>query len=478
MGETMEKEYKIYCGGDFITTPNSVEVFNSYDHQRVGTTYLASDDHLETAIEKARKVFPLLKRMPSHAKTAILNEIARLLLESKNEMALVLAAEANKPLKWAQAEVDRSVQTYRIAAEEAGRTQGEYIAIDRTPAGENKEGLVKQFPIGLVAGISPFNFPLNLAVHKIAPAIAAGCPIILKPATATPLTTLLLAKIIDRTELPKGALSIMPMSRTVGNRLVTDERFKLLTFTGSPQVGWKMKAEAGKKRVVLELGGNAAVIVTASANLDWAVKRSVMGAFAYAGQVCIHTQRIFVQKNHFPEFIDKFLAQTATLREGSPLEPNTDISGLIDEANAIRVESWIQEAIQQGATCLCGARRRGAFVEPTVLTHTTPEMKVCDQEVFGPVVVIEPFDTFEEAVDRVNDTKYGLQAGVFTNSLSEMNYAYSEIECGGVIINDASIFRVDHTPYGGIKDSGMGREGVKYAIADMTEPKLLIKNMD
>lgn len=474
----MEKEYKIYCGGNFIPTRDSIEVFNSYDNQPVGTTYLANDDHLEVAIESARQVFPLLRRMPAHVKTGILNEIARLLLESRQEMALVLAAEANKPLKWAQAEVDRSVQTFRIAAEEAGRTQGEYIAIDRTPAGENKEGWVRQFPIGLVAGISPFNFPLNLAVHKIAPAIAAGCPIILKPATATPLTTLLLAKIIDRTELPKGALSIMPMNRAVGNRLVSDERFKLLTFTGSPQVGWKMKAEAGKKRVVLELGGNAAVIVTSSANLDWAVKRSVMGAFAYSGQVCIHTQRIFVHKDHFSEFIDKFLAQTATLREGSPLDPNTDISGLIDEANAIRVETWIQEAIQQGATCLCGGRRRGAFVEPTVLTHTTPDMKVCNQEVFGPVVVIEPYHTFDEAVERVNDSKYGLQAGVFTNSLSEMNYAYSEIECGGVIINDASIFRVDHTPYGGIKESGMGREGVKYAIADMTEPKLLIKNMD
>lgn len=474
----MNKEYKIYCGGNFITTEETVDVFNSYDNQRVGTTYLASDNHLEEAIEAANSVFPMLKRMPAHIKTGILNEIARLLLESKNEISLVLAAEANKPLKWAQAEVDRSVQTFRIAAEEAGRTQGEYIAIDRTPAGENKEGLVKFFPIGLVAGISPFNFPLNLAVHKIAPAIAAGCPIILKPATATPLTTLLLAEIIDKTELPKGALSIMPMNRTVGNRLVTDERFKLLTFTGSPLVGWDMKANAGKKRVVLELGGNAAVIVTPTANIDWTVKRSVMGAFSFSGQVCIHTQRIFVQNDYYSEFIDKFLVQTATLREGSPLDPNTDISGLIDEANAIRVESWIHEAIQQGATCLCGGHRRGAFVEPTVLTNTKPEMKVCNQEVFGPVVVIEPYHTFEGAVERVNDTKYGLQAGVFTNSLSEMNYAYSEIECGGVIINDASIFRVDHMPYGGIKESGMGREGVKYAIADMSEPKLLIKNID
>ncbi len=474
----MKEKYKIYCGGNFITTEETVDVFNSYDNLCVGTTYLANNNHLEEAIEAANNTFSALKRMPAHVKTGILNEIARRLLESKSKMSLVLAAEANKPLKWAQAEVDRSIQTFRIAAEEAGRTQGEYIVIDRTHAGENKEGLVKFFPIGLVAGISPFNFPLNLAVHKIAPAIAAGCPIILKPATATPLTALLLAEVIDKTELPKGALSIMPMNRSVGNRLVTDERFKLLTFTGSPLVGWDMKANAGKKKVVLELGGNAAVIVTPTANIDWAVKRSVMGAFIYSGQVCIHTQRIFVQKDHYRMFVDKFLYQTALLHEGSPLDPNTDISGLIDEVNAIRVESWIHEAIRQGATCLCGGGRRGAFVEPTVLTNTYPEMKVCNQEVFGPVVVIESYNTFEEAVDRVNDTKYGLQAGVFTNTLSEMNYAYSEIECGGVIINDASIFRVDHTPYGGIKESGMGREGVKYSIADMSEPKLLIKNTD
>lgn len=474
----MDHEFKIYCGGKFITTNDSVNVFNSFDNSLVGTTFLANASHLEDAIEAANQAAPVLKHMPSHVKTRILNEIATQLTHQKPEISLVLAAEANKPLKWAMTEVDRSVQTFKVAAEEAGRIQAEYITIDRTAAGEQKEGLVKLFPIGLVSGISPFNFPLNLAVHKIAPAIAAGCPIILKPATATPLTTLMLAKIIDNTELPKGALSIIPMNRENGNLLVTDERFKLLTFTGSPAVGWKMKADAGKKRVVLELGGNAAVIVTPSASIDWAVKRSVLGAFAYSGQVCIHTQRIFVQENRYSDFIEKFIEETIALRSGSPLDITTDISGVINENNAKRIESWIAEAVASGATLLAGGNRTGTYIEPTILTNTKPEMKVCGQEVFGPVVVIESYRNFKEAVAMVNNTHYGLQAGVFTNLLSEMNYAYAEIECGGVIINDSSIFRVDHMPYGGIKDSGTGREGVKYAIADMCEPKLLIKNLN
>lgn len=474
----MTSNYKIYCGGRFVASDSPIAVHNSYDKSVVATTYLARKDQLEEAILAAKSVATEMKRMPSFQKTRILNEIATLLQESKKEAALLLAAEANKPLKWALVEVDRSIQTFRVAAEEAGRIQGEYISIDRTPAGSQKEGFVKMFPVGLVAGISPFNFPLNLAVHKIAPAIAAGCPIILKPATATSLTTLLLAQLIDKTELPKGAVSIMPMSREVGNQLVTDERFKLLTFTGSPVVGWKMKANAGKKKVVLELGGNSAVVVSESASLDLAVKKCLLGAFAFSGQVCIHTQRIFVHKDLYTQFIQQFVAQTRLLKEGSPLKISTDVSGLIDEENAIRVENLIKEAVLQGATLLIGGQRRGAFVEPTVFTNTKPEMEVCKSEVFGPVVVIESYETFEDAINSVNDSIFGLQAGVFTNSLKEMNYAYSEIECGGVIINDSSIFRVDHMPYGGIKDSGLGREGVKYTIADMSEPKLLVKNMD
>jgi glyceraldehyde-3-phosphate dehydrogenase (NADP+) len=470
------ENYKIYSGGHFITTNNPFEVINSFDNSVVGTCYLASDTDLEIAIHRGLSVQQQLKNMPSYQKSRILSEIATLLGIDKKQIALVLAAEACKPIKWALAEIDRSIQTFKIAAEEAGRIQGEYITVDRTSAGEGKEGFLTRFPIGLVAGISPFNFPLNLAVHKIAPAIAAGCPIILKPATATPLTTLLLAAIIDKTELPKGALSVLPMNRENGNKLVTDERFKLLTFTGSPEVGWKMKSDAGKKPVVLELGGNAAAVITPSANLEKAVKRCAMGAFAYSGQVCIHTQRIFVHQDSFQHFVDKFITETKTLRFGNPLDVETDFSSLINESNAIRVECWVNEAISQGAKLLYGGKRLGSFFEPTILTNTHRAMKVNGQEVFGPVVVIESYKNFEEVIEEVNNTNFGLQAGIFTNLISEMNKAYSEIDCAGIIINDAPIFRTDHTPYGGIKDSGIGREGVKYTILDMTEPKLLIKN--
>ena len=347
----------------------------------------------------------------------------------------------------------------------------EYMRLDWEPTGKGREGLVKYFPVGLVAGISPFNFPMNLAVHKIAPAIAAGCPIILKPASSTPLSTLELAMIIDKTALPKGAVSILPMNRTVGNLLVTDERFKLLTFTGSPVVGWKMKADAGKKKVVLELGGNAGVIVAKTADIEHAVKRCVVGAFAYAGQVCIHTQRIYVQKEIFKTFKESFVADARRLKEGQPQEMSTDISAMIDEENAVRVEEWVNQAKYEGAEMLCGGKRRGSFYEPTVLTNTHNNMNVSCREIFGPVVV-EQFESFAEAVDMVNDSIFGLQAGVFTNQVDEINYAFANLHVGGVIHNDVSLFRVDHMPYGGIEQSGMGREGVKYAIMDMMEAKI------
>ena len=348
------------------------------------------------------------------------------------------------------------------------------MSLDWTPGGKDKEGLVKYFPVGLVAGISPFNFPMNLAAHKIAPAIAAGCPIIVKPASATPLSTLELAKIIDETSLPKGALSVIPMDRTTGMKLVTDERFKLLTFTGSPEVGWRMKKDAGKKKVVLELGGNAGVIVCGSADIDFAVKRCIFGGFAYSGQICIHAQRIFVERRIFDEFLEKFAVSAQSLRFGDPLKPETQISVMIDEPNAKRVEDWVREATSGGAKTVCGGKREGAFCEPTVLTNTKKSMKVNCLEVFGPVVTIEPYTTIEEAVHMVNDTNFGLQAGIFTHNMNEINYAFMNLEVGGVIVNDVPTFRVDHMPYGGIKDSGLGREGLKYAIMDMMEPKILV----
>lgn len=472
---TMEK-YSPYAGGKFKSTTEIISVKSPFNGDILAEVYLASKKELEDSILSAQKVEDELKILPSFRKYSILMDIAQKMKEQRELLAKTLCLEAAKPLKFALSEVDRGIQTFIVAAEESKRLPSEHIQIDWTPAGEGKEGIVRYFPVGLVAGISPFNFPLNLSIHKLAPAIATGCPIVLKPARSTPISALLLAKIIDSTELPKGAVSILPMDRESGNQLVTDERFALLTFTGSPQVGWEMKNRAGKKRVVLELGGNAGVIVTESANIGTAVNKCVSGAFSYSGQVCIHTQRIYVHHSILDEFVKLFIAKTANLKSGDPLDINTDISSMIDEENAIRVEAWINEAIRDGAKLLYGGKRRGTYVEPTILTKTKRDMKVCCNEVFGPVVVIESYDHFQGAIDELNSSEYGLQAGIFTNSINEQNKAFNEIEVGGVIINDVPTFRVDHMPYGGIKNSGFGREGVKYAMFDMLEPKLMVKN--
>jgi glyceraldehyde-3-phosphate dehydrogenase (NADP+) len=469
------KNYKIYCAGEFIETNNILEVRNPYDNELIATTYLADKKILESAIEKALSVEKECREMPSYLKYRILMQIVHQMKDKKKELAEVLCLESAKPLKYGLGEIDRAIQTFLVAAEESKRLPKEYISIDWTPAGERREGLVKYFPVGLSAGISPFNFPMNLAVHKIAPSIAAGCPMILKPSRNTPLSNLELSKIMDETDLPKGAISILPMDRESGNQLVTDDRFKLLTFTGSPEVGWKMKADAGKKKTILELGGNAAAIITQSCDFDMALKRCLMGSFSYSGQVCIHLQRMYVHDSIFNKFRDKFIEATAKLKKGHPLDKDTDISAMIDEENAVRVEEWVKEAVDQGAELLIGGERKGTYFEPTVLTKTNNRMKVSFMEVFGPVVTLEPYSDYKDAVVMVNDSKYGLQAGVFTDSVVELDYAFNEINVGGVIHNDVPTFRVDHMPYGGVKDSGMGREGVKYAIYDMLEAKVLVK---
>lgn len=468
--------YEIYSGGVFTSTQNPLQVYNPYSGALVAKTYLASDKELENAINKAQEVKAAMQEMPVYQKFEILMTISEKLKADRERLAQVLVSESAKPIRYALGEIDRAAQTFLVAAEEAKRIPAEYFSIDWTPAGKGKEAFVKQFPIGLVAGIAPFNFPLNLAVHKIAPAIASGNPIILKPARSTPLSVLELAKIIDQTDLPKGAVSILPMDRVAGNQLVTDPRFNMLTFTGSPEVGWKMKTDAGKKKVALELGGNAGVVVSESANIDWAVQKCLVGGFAYSGQVCIHVQRIFVHYHVFDEFAVKFIEAVTKMKQGSPDKPDTEISAMIDEHNATRVEAWVNEAVESGARVLVGGKRHGTFYEPTVLTNTQTEMKVCALEVFGPVVSVEPINRFTDAIELINNSEYGLQAGVFTDSLSEMNHAYNKLEVGGVIINDVPTFRVDHMPYGGIKNSGMGREGIRYAMHEMTEPKLLVKD--
>lgn len=470
------QNYKIYLGGEFVSTGTELKVVNPHTNEHFATTYLADESTLEIAINLAQSAKKKLAELASYKKADALNFIGNELKYNRNYLAEILTNESAKPMRYALAEIDRAAQTFFIAAEECKRLPKEYISLDWTPAGENREGIINYFPIGIVAGIAPFNFPMNLAVHKIAPAIAAGCPIILKPASSTPLSTLELAKIIDKAGLPKGAVSILPMNRATGNNLVTDNRIQLLSFTGSPEVGWPMKAASGKKKVVLELGGNAGLIITESADLDAAVSKALVGAFAYSGQICIHAQRIFVHASVFDKFMKSFVQKTKKLVFGNPLRVETEISDMIDEDNAKRVETWIKEATNSGAELLCGGKRTGKFIEPTVLTNCNNTMKVYSEEVFGPVVCIEKYEGgIENAVNSVNDSKYGLQCGVFTNAINDLNYCFKHLSVGGVIHNDAPTLRLDHMPYGGIKESGLGREGVKYAILDMLEPRILVK---
>ncbi len=467
--------YKIYYAGAFHTTGKELEVRSPFSRELIAKTYLASADDLNKAIEAALAVEKEMAELPTYVRYQALMHIANRIRENEEKFAHIIASEAAKPYRYALGEVRRAIQTFTVAAEEAKRLPYEYITLDWTEPGKDKEGLVKYFPIGLVAGISPFNFPLNLAVHKIAPAIAAGNPIILKPSRHTPLSTLELAKIIDETELPKGAVSIVPTDRQVGQILVEDPRIKMLSFTGSPAVGWKMKKDAPpQKRVLLELGGNAGIIVSKTADLDLALKKILVGAYAYSGQVCIHAQRIYVHKDIFDTFVNRFIEETKKLKEGDPTDPETDISSMIEEDAARRVEQWVNEAVDQGAKVLYGGQRKFNFFQPTVLTNTKSNMKVWALEIFGPVVLVEQFETFEQAVDMINDSEYGLQAGVFTDSYKEISYAFNNIVVGGVIINDVPTFRVDHMPYGGVKNSGFGREGLKYSIREQMEPRLLV----
>lgn len=469
------KSYAFYAGGEFINNEHTKIIRSSYDNTEIAKISIAGAEDLEKSILAGLEAEKSMAVMPSYQKYEILMQIAEALKGKRQYLGEVLCMEASKPLKLALAEMDRGIQTFVVAAEEAKRLPMEYMRIDWTAGGQGKEGLVKYFPVGLVAGISPFNFPLNLAAHKIAPAIAAGCPIILKPSSSTPLSTLELAEIIDRTSLPKGGLSVLPMDRNSGNLLVTDPRLKLLSFTGSPEVGWKMKNDAGKKKVVLELGGNAGVIITPSANIETAAAKCVAGGFSYSGQVCIHTQRIYVHQSVFSDFKEAFVKKTALLKTGNPKDMNTDITAMIDEKNALRVENWVNEAVDNGAKLLYGGKRNSAMIEPTILSNTNSEMKVCCCEIFGPVVVLESYSDFTSAVSQVNSSRFGLQAGVFTDSITEMDYAFNHLVVGGVMINEVPTFRVDHMPYGGVKDSGLGREGVKYAIFDMLEPRIMVK---
>ncbi len=469
------KPHPIFLAGRWVESPNVLEISNPANPaEPAGATYDATPEQYEEAVRAAEAAFEVTRRMPAYERGAILRAISAGIRARREELGRLIALEAGKPIRDALVEVDRAVLTFRLGAEEAERIGGEVIPLDLMASSRGRTGIVRRFPIGPIAGISPFNFPLNLAAHKVAPAIASGNPIVLKPPSKDPLTMLAVAEIIAESGAPEGSVSILPMTRELGDRMVEDERFKLLTFTGSPSVGWRMKARAGKKKVVLELGGNAGVIVDASADLDWAVKRILVGAFTYAGQVCISVQRLFVQETVWDAFMERFVAGAGALKLGDPLDPTTDLGPMVDAAAASRTQRWVDEAVALGGKVLLGGRAEGTFFPPTVLVDTPVSAQVCSNEAFAPLVVAFRYRTFDEAVARVNDSFFGLQTGVFTNDLANAWRGFEELVVGGVIVNDIPTYRIDNMPYGGVKDSGLGREGLRYAIEDMTEPRIMV----
>lgn len=468
--------HPIFLAGEWVESDDPLAVTNPYDGETIGTTFLASRDQLERAIVAAQNVFRTTRRMPTFERVNLLKAAAAGLRARRDEVARTIVREAGKPIREAEVETDRGVFTLETAAEEAKRIEGEVIPLDLLPSSKGRFGMVRRFPIGPVAGISPFNFPLNLALHKVAPAIASGNPIVLKPPSKDPLTMLLVAEILEEAGVPEGAVSVLPMDRAVGDAMVSDERFGLLSFTGSPDVGWDMKRRAGMKPVVLELGGNAGVIVDEDSDFDFAVGRVKFGAFAYAGQVCISVQRVFVHERVYARFRDRLVDESRALRMGDPMDPATELGPMIDDKAAKRSEEWVAKAAAEGARVLTGGKAVGRFFPPTVIENARPESFVCSREAFAPLVTLFPFSSFGEAVGRLNDSVYGLQAGVFTNSLERSLVAFEEIEAGGVIVNDVPTYRIDHMPYGGVKASGLSREGVRYAIEDMTESRLMVIN--
>ncbi len=463
----------LYLAGEFVERGSPLEVRNPTTGELVATTWQAGPAELEEATRAAVEAFDATRRLASYERRDALAHVAARISAESDELANLLMSESGKPIKDARGEVSRAALTFRTAAEEALRINGEWLPLDWMAANRGRSGIVRRYPIGPVVGITPFNFPLNLSAHKIAPAIAAGCSIVLKPPSKDPLVMLQVARYIAETDLPRGAVSVLPMDRATGDRLVSDDRFKLLTFTGSPSVGWRMKEQAGKKKVVLELGGNAGAIVDETADLDWAVNRLAYGSFAYAGQVCISVQRIYVVESVFEGVKRRFVERVGQLKVGDPADPDTDLGPMVEEKAVARTHEWVTEALERGASALTGGRPNGSYYPPTVLVDVPKDARVCGEEVFAPVVNLFPVPDFDAALREINDSRFGLQCGVFTNDLERTLLAHDELEVGGVIVNDVPTWRTDPMPYGGVKDSGIGREGLRWAIEDMTEERLL-----
>ncbi len=475
----LNKSYPYYLANQAIFANEELEVTDKYSGEVATRVALADEVVIDQAIASAEASQEALRKMAPYERQDILNHCVKRFTERFEEMAMALCIEAGKPIKDARGEVGRLIDTFRIAAEESVRIGGEIMNLEVAPRGRGYTGMYKRVPIGPCSFISPFNFPLNLAAHKIAPALAVGCPFVLKPASRTPIGALIIGEVLAETNLPKGAFSILPCSRTGAELFTVDDRFKLLSFTGSPDVGWDLKARAGKKPVILELGGNAACIVDEDADsnpgdLDDAIERIIFGAFYQSGQSCIGVQRILVHESLYDKFKQRFIKKVSLLKMGDPKDEETFVGPMISLSETNRLKSWIDEAVALGGTLLVGGKQNGTMLEASVLEDVPDNAQLNTEEAFGPAAILSKFSDFDQALKSVNDSKFGLQAGIFTRDLYKMNKAWDELEVGGVVIGDVPSWRVDNMPYGGVKDSGVGREGIRFAMEDMTEIRLLV----
>ncbi len=474
----MLKQYKLYIDGQWTGTNESIDVGNKYTQDTFAQVAKASEKEVDAAISAAERAYKGESLAP-YKRYQILKRVSELLQENKEEFAQTIVMEAGKPLKQARTEVDRATQTIEISAEEAKRIHGEGVPVESAPGSENRMAFTIKVPVGVVGAISPFNFPLNLVSHKIAPAIAAGNAVVLKPASKTPVASLMLAEMFQEAGLPKGFFNVVAGSgSTVGNQMMQDERIQLYTFTGSAEVGLKLKQNTGLNKLILELGNNSPVIVDKDADIGAAAQNTAAKSFAFAGQVCLSVQRLYVHEDIRDEFQEKFIKAVKELNVGDPSDGETDVGPMISEDEAKRAEQWIEEAKQAGATVVHGGERAGALLQPTVLQDITSDMKVVSEEVFAPVVSLIPFTDIKECIDEVNQSPYGLQGGIFTQNLDTAFYAAKHVEVGGMMVNDSSQYRVDLMPYGGVKDSGSGKEGPKYSIEEMTEERLVVLNLN